>query len=111
VAVLFAILFFATTIVHIYQCLRHRQKFCLVIITGALWETGAFALRVLSARHPTQKVSYDASFLLALLAPVCINAFDYMIVSRVVRTFLMGMKVFGVKGSWMGKIFVCCDVM
>jgi hypothetical protein len=81
------------------------------VITGALWETAAFAFRILSARNPTQKGSYDASFLLILLAPVCVNAFDYMIVSRIVRSFLPKIKVFGLKGTVFGKLFVCCDVM
>ena len=110
-ALLFAALFLILTVVHMFQAIRHRQLFCLVIITGALWETAAFIFRILSARHPTHKGSYDASYLLILLAPVCINAFDYMIVSRIVRCFLPRSAVFGMKGTVMGKVFVCCDLM
>jgi len=83
----------------------------MIIITGALWETAAFAFRILSAKHPTHKGSYDASFLLVLLAPICINAFDYMIISRVVRVFLPQGRVLGLKGSVLGKLFVCFDIM
>jgi len=57
----------------------------MVIILGALSETLAFAFRVLSARNPTHKASYDASFLLILLAPLAINAFDYMLLGRIDR--------------------------
>lgn len=56
-AFIFAVLFLVSTLGHIYQAFRHRKLFCLVIITGGLWETAAFAFRVLSARHPTHKAS------------------------------------------------------
>lgn len=83
----------------------------MVIITGALWETAAYAFRILSAKNPTHKASYDASFLLVLLAPICINAFDYMITSRILKTFLPQEHVLGLKGSILGKLFVCLDIM
>jgi len=111
IALVFAILFLATTSAHTFQAFQHRQPFCIIIVTGALWETAAFAFRILSTKHPTQKGSYDASFLLVLLAPICINAFDYMIISRVVRVFLPQSRVLGLKGSVLGKLFVCFDVM
>jgi hypothetical protein len=82
-----------------------------VIITGAIWETAAFAFRILSARNPTHKASYDASFLLVLLAPICINAFDYMVISRIVRLFLPHGRVLGLKGFFLGKLFVCFDIL
>ncbi|KAJ9662484.1 hypothetical protein H2198_001373 [Neophaeococcomyces mojaviensis] len=103
-ALVFAILFLATTITHFVQAIRHRSLFCMVIITGALWETAAYAFRILSAKNPTHKASYDASFLLVLLAPICINAFDYMITSRILKTFLPQEHVLGLKGSILGKL-------
>lgn len=111
VALIFAFLFLLVTIVHIIQSLFPCRPFCLVIITGALWETAAFALRIVSAKNPTHKASYDASFLLVLLAPICINAFDYMVVSRIVKVFLSNERVLGLKGSILGKLFVCFDLM
>lgn len=82
-----------------------------MVIVGALWETAAFAFRNLSANHPTHKGSYDASFLLVLLAPICINAFGYMVISRISRIFLLKERVLGLKGSIMGKLFVCFDLI
>ncbi|KIX98009.1 uncharacterized protein Z520_06088 [Fonsecaea multimorphosa CBS 102226] len=110
-AVILALLFLGTTVAHIYQAVRHRQLFCLVVIIGALMETAAFAFRFSSAKNPSQKGAYDASFLLNLLAPIFVNAFDYMIISRLVRCFLRKTKVFGLGGNIMGKIFVCCDII
>ena len=110
-AIIFALLFCITLLIHTYQAIRHRKAFCWVIIVGALSETCAFALRILSARKPTHKASYDASFLLILLAPLAINAFDYMILGRLTQAFLSENKIFGIRGSWMGKMFVGFDIM
>jgi hypothetical protein len=110
-AVVFAILFLLTFLAHIYQAFRHRKAFCWVIIMGALSETCAFALRIISANKPTHKASFDASFLLILLAPLAINAFDYMVLGRLTQAFLPENKIFGIKGTWMGKMFVCFDIM
>jgi hypothetical protein len=78
---------------------------------GELWETLSFAARVISARNPTQKGTYDASFLLVLLAPLFINAFDYMLLGRLMQYFLPGNTLFGIPGSKLGVIFVSSDVM
>jgi hypothetical protein len=110
-ALVFAILFLVVTITHVAQSLSPCRLYCLVIITGGLWETAAFVFRIVSAKHPTHKASYDASFLLVLLAPICINAFDYMIISRIVKMFLPNDRVLGLKGSILGKLFVCFDLL
>ncbi|EXJ72024.1 uncharacterized protein A1O5_04527 [Cladophialophora psammophila CBS 110553] len=110
-ALIFTALFLATTVAHIYQAFRHRQLFCLVVIIGVIMETASFAFRFQSARIPTDKEPYDAPFLLVLLAPIFVNAFDYMVISRLVRCFLQKTKVFGLGGNVMGKIFVCRDIM
>ncbi|OJJ42136.1 hypothetical protein ASPZODRAFT_137481 [Penicilliopsis zonata CBS 506.65] len=111
VAFLFFVLFSVSFVFHCFQALRHRQLFCLVMITGVLWEVAAFASRVYSAKSPTQKGVFDTSYLLLILAPVCVNAFDYMVVSRLVRRFLFRQRVCGLSGRVMGKLFVCCDIV
>jgi hypothetical protein len=79
---------------------------------GGLWETLSFASRVISAHKPTTKGIYDASFLLLIISPLLINAFDYMLLGRMV-TFFLGSdtKIGGIRGSKMGVIFVCFDIM
>lgn len=78
---------------------------------GALWETLSFASRILSAHKPTDKGVYDASFLLLIIAPLLINAFDYMLLGRMVTYYLPQNRLAGIKGSKMGVIFVCFDIM
>jgi hypothetical protein len=104
-------LFACSTIFHLYQAIRHRKGFCWVLIMGGLWETLSFASRVLSAHKPTEKGVYDASFLLLIIAPLLINAFDYMLLGRMVTYYLPENKLAGIKGSRMGVIFVCFDIM
>ena len=79
---------------------------------GGLWETLSFASRVVSTHKPTTKGIYDASFLLLIISPLLINAFDYMLLGRMV-TFFLGSdtKIGGIRGSKMGVIFVCFDIM
>jgi hypothetical protein len=108
--ILFA-LFACSTIFHVYQAFRYRKAFCWVLIMGGLWETLSFASRVISAHKPTDKGIYDASFLLLIIAPLLINAFDYMLLGRMVTHYLPQNKLAGIKGSKMGVIFACFDIM
>jgi hypothetical protein len=94
------------------QDIKHRRGFCFVIIMGGLWETLSFAFRVISVHKPTTKGIYDASFLLLIISPLLINAFDYMLLGGMVAYFLgSDTKVSGIRGSKMGAIFVCFDIM
>jgi len=110
-ALVFFVLFALTSLMHFIQAIKYRKAFCWVIIMGGLWETLSFAARVISARNPTQKGSYDASFLLVLLAPLSINAFDYMLLGRLMQFFLPGESLLGISGGKMGVVFVCFDIM
>jgi hypothetical protein len=77
-----------------------------------LWETLSFASRVFSTHKPTSKGIYDASFLLLIISPLLINAFDYMFLGRMVRFFLgPDTKVGGIRGSKVGMIFVFFDIV
>lgn len=78
---------------------------------GGLWETLSFISRIISAQEPTKKGVYDASFLLLIISPLLINAFDYMLLGRMVTFYLPDDKLAGIKGSKMGVIFVCFDIM
>lgn len=110
-AIIFFILFGATMIVHLWQAVKYRKAFCWVLIMGGLWETLSFISRVLSAHEPTKKGIHDASFLLLIISPLLINAFDYMLLGRMITFYLPDDKVAGIRGSKMGIIFVCFDIM
>lgn len=120
------VLFACTTLFHIYQAYRYKKAFCWVLIMGGLWETLSFASRIASAHSPSKKGIYDASFLLLIISPllsklnmpseklglIClVNAFDYMLLGRMVTFYLPDDKLAGIRGSKMGVIFVCFDIM
>lgn len=75
-----AALFGLTTVYHIYQAIRTRKWYCLVIIIGGTLETVAMISRCLSIQNPTSETLYAIWFVLILVSPLWINAFIYMIV-------------------------------
>jgi len=78
---------------------------------GAIWETGSFVIRNISIQNPTSEGAYDPSFLLFLLAPLWINAFDYMLLGRMVYHFLPDQKLWKIKAQRMALIFVLLDIV
>ncbi|MCJ1357595.1 MAG: hypothetical protein MMC33_007591 [Icmadophila ericetorum] len=108
-ALLFSILFGALTIAHIAQAVHYKKGFCWVIIVGSLWETGSFVFRTLSTRDQQSIGLALISQLLVLLAPLWVNAFDYMILGRMIYYFLPSHAIFGIKASTLAIYFVSLD--
>ena len=109
-AVLFAILYGILTSAHIVQAFHYRKRFCWVLIMGGLWETAAFIIRILSIQNQSSQGLYTPQFALILIAPLWINAFDYMLLGRMVHYFLPGRRIFGVKPQRMALVFVLLDI-
>ncbi|KAJ7282298.1 RTA1 like protein-domain-containing protein [Mycena rebaudengoi] len=109
-AITFATLFGLTTILHLIQAIHYRKKFCWVLIMAGAWETGGLALRVLSVLHPTSEVFGVTAQLLILLAPIWINAFDYVVMSRVVHLFSPDKRVLGIGARRLALCFVLLDI-
>ncbi|MCJ1236349.1 hypothetical protein MMC14_004330 [Varicellaria rhodocarpa] len=109
-ATIFAVLFGLTTLSHIIQAFHYRKGFCWVIIMGGSWETAAFILRILSIQQQASQGLYEPQFILILVAPLWINAFDYMVLGRMVHYFLPGQKIMGLNPRRMALIFVLLDI-
>lgn len=77
---------------------------------GAIWETASFTLRSVSVQHPTSEGLYDPHFILFLMAPLWINAFDYMLLGRIVYHFLPNKRLMGIKAQRMAACFVALDL-
>jgi len=73
--------------------------------------TVAFILRNISIIQPNNKGIYEAQFILILIAPLWINAFDYMLLGRMIWYFLPEKKVFGIKAQWCAGVFVISDII
>ena len=109
-SILFTILFGLTTIAHITQAIVYKKRFCWVIITGTTWETAGFIFRTLATYNQTSQGYMITSQLFILLAPLWINAFDYMTLGRMVHFFLPDQKVWGIKAKRLTLIFVLLDI-
>ncbi|XWW99349.1 hypothetical protein V2A60_007358 [Cordyceps javanica] len=124
----FAALFGLVTVAHLTQSivykkvckLRHVwranmliffQKFCWVIVMGASWECICFVLRTLGALDQQNSTYVMLSTLLFLLAPLWINAFVYMIVSRLVYFLDSARQVLRIRATWLAKGFVSADIV
>jgi hypothetical protein len=77
---------------------------------GAIWETASFIIRCISIQNPTSQGAYDPNFILFLLAPLWINAFDYMLLGRMVYHFLPDQQLYGIKAQRMTAYFVALDL-
>jgi len=109
-AIIFAILFGICTTRHIIQAVHYRMKFCWVIIQASAWETAGFTLRSIAAQHQISLGLYLPEELLILLAPIWINAFDYMLLGRMIYYFLPEKHVFGLPATKFALVFVLLDV-
>ncbi|KAI9826787.1 MAG: hypothetical protein M1819_007258 [Sarea resinae] len=110
-AVIFALFFGIGMCLHMLQAVTFRKRFCWVIIMGAAWETVSFIMRALLTRHQNNQTYNTVSQLLLLLAPLWINAFDYMILGRLVYFFLPDRKLFGIHATKFSKYFVWLDIV
>ncbi|KAJ7695604.1 RTA1 like protein-domain-containing protein [Mycena olivaceomarginata] len=109
-AILFSVLFGLTTVIHLIQAFHYGKRFLWVCIMGAIWETGGLILRTLSVLHPTSTTFGVSSQLLILLAPIWINAFLYMLMSRFVYFFIPEKRVAGISAQRLSLCFVLLDI-
>ncbi|KAH8817363.1 RTA1 like protein-domain-containing protein [Xylogone sp. PMI_703] len=109
-AVIFSILFGLTMGMHIYQAVKFVKTFCWVCIMGAAWEFLAYVTRYFSIEHPTNNSWYEISTLLVLLAPLWINAFEYMLLGRMIHFFLPSKQILGIEARKVGRYFVFGDI-
>lgn len=111
-AVFFAVAFGITTILHTFQAYRYRKfRLCWVLIMGSAWEFISFCLRAAGAKNQQSQPLASVSQILFLLAPMWVNAFDYMVVGRMIYFFVPEQKIWGIKGVKIAKIFVWLDVL
>jgi hypothetical protein len=110
-AIVFAVLFGTSAVLHVVQSVTYQKRFCWVIITAGTWEAAGFILRTISAYNQLQLGFFMPEELLILLSPIWINAFAYMILGRMIYYFLPEKKVFGISASRFALLFVCMDIL
>lgn len=112
-ALLYAILFALPLLAHCFEAWRyHKFKLCWPIIMAGAWETLSFGFRVSSTQNQfTTNAFTFPSVILLLLAPLWINAFDYLVFGRMLYYFLPNGKIGFIRARRMSVIFVCLDVV
>jgi hypothetical protein len=78
---------------------------------GTGWELASFTIRTLGTKNQQNAAFATVSQILVLLAPMWINAFDYMLLGRMVYFFVPEQKIWKIKGIKIAKIFVWLDVL
>lgn len=105
-----------------------KQRYCWVVIMGALWELAGFSIKTIGSRHQQEQSLAIWGQLFFLLAPLCkhpildmpriltdlytgINAFAYMTVARMIYFRIPEKKIWGVRAIKMGTLFIWLDVV
>ncbi|KAK4941117.1 hypothetical protein LTR10_018917 [Elasticomyces elasticus] len=76
---------------------------------AAIWETVAFTFRTLSTRHQQNTTFYLIFQIFILLAPLWVNAFDYMVLGRMIQFFTPSHSLFSIPASTLAVGFVSLD--
>jgi hypothetical protein len=77
---------------------------------GALWEFISAATRIVSINDGHNKSVSQTTFVFLVLAPLWINAFDYMVLGRMVYFYLPDKQLAGIKGRSLAVYFVSADI-
>ncbi|KAF7712522.1 RTA-like protein [Penicillium ucsense] len=109
-AILFAILYGLATCLHIAQAVQYRMRNAVTISMGAGLETVAFILRLVVIFQMDLSQVYEAQFILILIAPMWMNAFDFVLLGRLVNYCLPDKKLCGFPARRVGITFVGLDI-
>jgi hypothetical protein len=109
-AILFTVLFGLSILGHTFQAWHYGKRFCWVLIMGGLWEFISIVTRVASIESPFNASLSQVTFVFLVLAPLWINAFDYMVLGRMVYYYLPDKKLAGVKAQRISLYFVTMDI-
>ncbi|GAB7331591.1 hypothetical protein MBLNU13_g02970t1 [Cladosporium sp. NU13] len=111
-AVVFVILFLATTLYHVWQMAKQRTWFFTAFIIGGIFEFLGYGARAASARQAPEftLMPYIMQSLLLLLGPSFFAASIYMVLGRIIR-LTGGERHSLIRPSWLTKIFVVGDVL
>ncbi|KAM5440968.1 hypothetical protein MferCBS31731_004107 [Microsporum ferrugineum] len=108
-AIAFTVIFGAVMLAHFIQATIYKAGFVWVILMGATWECVGFLTRSLGTRDQQSSALATTSQLFILLSPLWVNAFDYMVLARMIHFFLPSRSIGIFKPAMLAKIFVILD--
>ncbi|KAF5227297.1 hypothetical protein FANTH_14801 [Fusarium anthophilum] len=111
-AILFAVLFGLSALVHAYQLVKGKIWYFIAFFIGLLFEVVGHAARAYNADESPNwsDIPFIMQTLLLLLAPALFAASIYMVLGRLIR--VLDAEHFSiVRTRWLTKIFVLGDVL
>ncbi|RDW58835.1 hypothetical protein BP6252_13311 [Coleophoma cylindrospora] len=109
-AILFTVLYAIAVAGHLFLAYMYRKPFCWVLIMGGTWELISILTRVVLIYSPYNQSLSNVSFVFLVLAPLWINAFDYMVLGRMIYYFLPDHKVLGLRAERVAVFFITSDI-
>ncbi|KAJ9143093.1 RTA1-domain-containing protein [Pleurostoma richardsiae] len=112
-AVIFCLLFLASTILHLFQMWKTKARFLTALVVGCLLEFIGYAARTGSARQEPgcwRMMPYIIQSVYILLGPSLFAASIYMMLGRIVR-LTDGEYHIMIKQRWLTKTFVTGDIV
>ncbi|THY30213.1 RTA1 like protein [Aureobasidium pullulans] len=111
-AVLFTILFFILSIIHLYQLLRTRTWYLLPFLIGGIFEGVGYAFRTVSIKQSPDYTlpPYAIQLILPLIAPALLSATMYMSLGRIILV-TQAEAVAPIRRTWLTKLFVTGDIL
>ncbi|KAL3427229.1 RTM1 [Phlyctema vagabunda] len=109
-AILFVVLFIATTSYHIFQMITKKTWYFIPLIIGCFFEIFGYVGRGISAHDQWSLGPYIMQNLLLLIAPSLFAASIYMILGRIIQ-LVDGESRSLIRKRWLTKLFVTGDVL
>ncbi|KAI5212859.1 hypothetical protein AUEXF2481DRAFT_31224 [Aureobasidium subglaciale EXF-2481] len=111
-AVLFAILFFIMSILHLYQLVRTRIWYLIPFLLGGIFEGIGYTFRIISINQSPDYTlpPYAIQLILPLIAPALLSATMYMSLGRIILV-THSESLAPIRRTWLTKLFVLGDVL
>ncbi|EFQ97005.1 hypothetical protein MGYG_00048 [Nannizzia gypsea CBS 118893] len=108
-AIAFSVLFGVVMIAHFIQATFYKAGFVWVVLMGATWECAGFVVRSIGTRDQQSSGIATTAQLFILLSPLWVNAFDYMVLARMIHFYIPSRTIGIFKPAMLAKIFVVLD--
>ncbi|KAF4160172.1 hypothetical protein CNMCM8927_002652 [Aspergillus lentulus] len=109
-AVIFALLFLAATLYHVWKIWRMKTYFCTCFALGGFFEFVGYCARASAHDKTGRMMPYCIQSVFILLGPALFAATIYMVLGRIIRA-VRGEQYSLIRINWLTKVFVTGDVL
>ncbi|GIK05410.1 hypothetical protein Aspvir_009519 [Aspergillus viridinutans] len=109
-AVIFALLFLAATLYHVWKIWRMKTYFCICFALGGFFEFVGYCARASAHDKTGRMMPYCIQSVYILLGPALFAATIYVVLGRIIRA-VRGEQYSLIRINWLTKVFVTGDVL